>query len=58
MEKEFVAMLKFADTRIGDQIEDANGELIKILHINRIEAINKECILIYGIGEAREAILN
>lgn len=51
MEKEFVAMLKFAVTKVGDEIEDANGERLEILKINSIEAISKECILIRGIGK-------
>ena len=50
MEKDFAAMLKFAVTGVGDEIETTSGEIVEITRIDRIEAIDYQHILIHGMG--------
>lgn len=51
MEEELVAKLILADTKVGDPIKTLNGDLVRILKINRVKAISRETVLIYIVAE-------
>lgn len=50
-EKEFEAVMKVFDTKVGDEIETTNGDVVKIKRIDRIQVISENYIFIYGIGK-------